>query len=124
LFPLHLLLPTFPSSQPLLPATTIHLFYVHWCFACVYVYVRVTGCYKLPCECWELNPGPVEEQSVFLTAEPSLQPLHAWLFKKCFSKCVLCAVGSEQLVLGHVGFRAPLRGAVVSFQHKGARGED
>ena len=25
--------------------------------------------------CWELNSGPLEEQSVHLTAEPSLQPL-------------------------------------------------
>jgi hypothetical protein len=24
--------------------------------------------------CWELNSGPLEEQSVLLTAEPSLQP--------------------------------------------------
>ena len=24
--------------------------------------------------CWELNPGPLEEQPVFLTSEPSLQP--------------------------------------------------
>jgi len=27
-----------------------------------------------PCGCWELNPGPLEEQPVFLTTEPSLQP--------------------------------------------------
>jgi hypothetical protein len=25
--------------------------------------------------CWELNPGPLEEQPVLLTAEPSLQLL-------------------------------------------------
>ena len=30
---------------------------------------------KLPCGCWELNPGPLEEQPVLLTTEPSLQPL-------------------------------------------------
>lgn len=28
---------------------------------------------KLPCGCWEHKPGPLEEQQVFLTAEPSLQ---------------------------------------------------
>ena len=28
----------------------------------------------LPCGCWELNSGPLEEQSVLLTAKPSLQP--------------------------------------------------
>jgi hypothetical protein len=31
------------------------------------------GC-ELPCGCWDLNSGPPEEQSVILTAEPSLQP--------------------------------------------------
>jgi hypothetical protein len=30
------------------------------------------GC-EPPCGCWELNSGPLEEQSVFLTTEPSLQ---------------------------------------------------
>lgn len=29
---------------------------------------------ELPSVCWELNPGPVEEQPVLLTTEPSLQP--------------------------------------------------
>ena len=31
------------------------------------------GC-EPPCGCWELNSGSLEEQSVLLTAEPSLQP--------------------------------------------------
>jgi hypothetical protein len=31
------------------------------------------GC-KLPCGCWELNSGPLEEQSVLLPTEPSFQP--------------------------------------------------
>jgi hypothetical protein len=31
------------------------------------------GC-KLPSGCWELNLRPLEEQPLFLTAEPSLQP--------------------------------------------------
>ena len=35
----------------------------------------VTSTCELPCGCWELNPGPLEEQPVLLTAEPSLQPL-------------------------------------------------
>ena len=30
------------------------------------------GC-EPPCGCWELNSGPLAEQSVLLTAEPSLQ---------------------------------------------------
>ena len=31
------------------------------------------GC-EPPCGCWELNSGPLQEQSVLLTTEPSLQP--------------------------------------------------
>jgi hypothetical protein len=32
------------------------------------------GC-EPPCgNCWELNSGPLEEQSVLLTVEPALQP--------------------------------------------------
>ena len=30
--------------------------------------------YGLSCVCWESNPGPLEDQSVLLPAEPSLQP--------------------------------------------------
>ena len=33
----------------------------------------IDGC-KPPCGCWELYSGPLEEQPVLLTAEPSLQP--------------------------------------------------
>ena len=33
----------------------------------------VTDSSELPCGCWELNPGPVEEQPGLLTPEPSLQ---------------------------------------------------
>jgi hypothetical protein len=36
------------------------------------------GC-EPPCGCWELNSGPLEEQSVLLTAEPSLQPMNSFL---------------------------------------------
>ena len=34
----------------------------------------ITDGYKPPCGCWELNSGPLEEQPVLFTAEPSLQP--------------------------------------------------
>ena len=33
----------------------------------------IDGC-EPPCGCWELNSGPLEEQAVLLTTEPSLQP--------------------------------------------------
>ena len=31
------------------------------------------GC-EPPCDCWDLNSGPSEEQLVLLSTEPSLQP--------------------------------------------------
>jgi len=34
----------------------------------------ITDGYEPPCGCWDLNSGPLEEQSVLLTTEPSLQP--------------------------------------------------
>jgi hypothetical protein len=37
------------------------------------------GC-EPPCGCWDLNFGPLEEQSVLLTAEPSHQPCIWFLF--------------------------------------------
>ena len=40
------------------------------------------GC-EPPCGCWELNSGPLEEQAMLLTTEPSLQPC-LLLFKKIF----------------------------------------
>ena len=37
------------------------------------------GC-EPPCGCWGLNLGPLEEQSVLLTAEPSsLQPVRGFM---------------------------------------------
>ena len=40
----------------------------------------IDGC-EPPCGCWELNSGPLEEQSVLLTAEPSRQPPKAIFLK-------------------------------------------
>jgi hypothetical protein len=37
------------------------------------------GC-EPPCGFWDLNSGPLEEQSVLLTAEPSLQSPVAFLY--------------------------------------------
>jgi hypothetical protein len=34
----------------------------------------IMGSHEPPCGCWDLNSEPLEEQSVLLTAEPSLQP--------------------------------------------------
>jgi hypothetical protein len=38
------------------------------------------GC-KPPCGCWELNSGPLEEQLVLLSAEPSFQSQDVSIFK-------------------------------------------
>jgi hypothetical protein len=32
--------------------------------------------FEPPCGCWELNSGPLGEQSVFSTSEASLQPIY------------------------------------------------
>jgi hypothetical protein len=42
-------------------------------YVCVRVSnLEVTYSCELPCGSWDLNLGPLEEQPVFLTAEPSL----------------------------------------------------
>ena len=35
----------------------------------------ITDGWKPPCGCWELNSGPLEEQAMLLTTEPSLQSI-------------------------------------------------
>jgi hypothetical protein len=45
----------------------------------------VTDSCELLCGLWELNPGPLEEQPVVLTAEPSLQSLKAYLHIDIYS---------------------------------------
>jgi hypothetical protein len=44
----------------------------------------ITGSCELPCGCWELNSGPLEEQSVLLPAEPSHQPPIYNILKEIF----------------------------------------
>jgi len=64
---------------------------MHWCFACTYIYVRESGLRVMdgcePCECTDLNLGPLEEQSVPLTTEPSLPP-QTKIFKLHLFACV------------------------------------
>lgn len=55
--------------------TYLNLSYVHWCED-VRSGTRVTDSCDLPYRCWGLNPGPLEEQPVLLTAELSLQSLY------------------------------------------------
>lgn len=51
----------------------LFLFYVHWCLVRS-PGSRVTDSCALPYGYWELNWSCLEEQSVLLTTEPSLQP--------------------------------------------------
>jgi hypothetical protein len=63
------------------------------------------GC-ESPCGCWELNSGPLEEQLVLLTAEPSLQPQLFLINKFIRSVTVLvsfCQHGVSPDVLGKRG---------------------
>ena len=63
------------------------------------IWVTITG---TPCDCWELNPCPLEEQLLLLTTEPSLQPLKssfqhtlrvAWMRLLSFAMSAFWAVG-------------------------------
>jgi hypothetical protein len=46
------------------------VFFLHVClWRCQIPGTGLTDSCKLPCGCWELNPGPVEEQLVLLAAE-------------------------------------------------------
>jgi hypothetical protein len=56
----------------------IYLFYVCEYTVTFFKYIRRGywihyRCCEPPCGCWELNSGPLGEQSVLLTSEPSLQ---------------------------------------------------
>jgi hypothetical protein len=42
----------------------------------------VTDSCELLCCCWGLDPGPLEEEPMFLNAEPSLQPRLVYFYIK------------------------------------------
>ena len=71
----------FTNMKPESFLKNIYLFYV--CEYTVAVFMHTRGGHQIPitdgceppCGYWELNSGPLEEQSVLLTTEPSLQPL-------------------------------------------------
>jgi hypothetical protein len=56
------------------------------------------GC-EPSCGCWELNSGPLEEQSVLLTAEPSLQLYGFFLNNPMSTSCQLVACSASQTYL-------------------------
>jgi hypothetical protein len=55
-----------------------------------------------PCGCWDLNSAPLEEQSVLLTTEPSLQPPHASLWYKDFVSFACVPSGKITISLEHI----------------------
>jgi hypothetical protein len=57
------------------------------------------GCEPL-CGCWELNSGPLEEQSVPLTAEPSLLQPHFKFFNQ-FLAVLGIKLGALHIVRKH-----------------------
>ena len=58
------------------------------------------GC-EPPCGCWDLNSGPLEEQSVLLTPEPSLQPVTSFLYVSVFCLHACISVLSACLSMIH-----------------------
>lgn len=52
-------------------------------YVCTYTFVQYVQranvsdlwSWELPCECWEMSPGSLEEQQIFLTIKPSLQTM-------------------------------------------------
>lgn len=85
--------------------------FVYWCFTCMSIYhvhsdqggqkrasdpeTGVTDGCEQPYRCWESNLVLLEEQSMFLTPEPSLQPLcHLWKLALpqigCHDSCSSC----------------------------------
>jgi hypothetical protein len=50
----------------------------------------ITDGFEPPCGCWELNPGPLEEQSVLLAAESSLQAQGYCLLKRFIDLLLAC----------------------------------
>jgi hypothetical protein len=66
-------------AQSLLPPVQRFIYYTQVHFCCLQTHQKrasdlITGGCEPPCGCWDLNSGPLEEQSVLLPAEPSLQP--------------------------------------------------
>ena len=89
IFPvLGIYLKDFKSTCPRNPCTSVFLFFPN-IYLFYYAYNILSACMPAgqkrasdpitdgcepPCGCWELNSGPLEEQAMLLTSEPSLQP--------------------------------------------------
>ena len=66
------------------------------------------GC-EPPCGCWEMNSGPLEEQAMLLTTEPSFQPFHSFLniyFYVYVYACVSYTICVQYLQMPEEGIRS------------------
>jgi hypothetical protein len=48
-------------------------------------WIPITDGCEPPCDCWELNSGPLEEQSVLLISETSVRPQLFWFLSNNLS---------------------------------------
>ena len=63
----------------------------------------ITDGYEPPCGCQELNSGPLEEQAMLLTTEPSL------LFNEiCFSQSGVLVTSAFPKYVQHSGLHGPI----------------
>jgi hypothetical protein len=79
------------------------------------------GC-ETPCDCWDLNSGPLEEQSVLSSTEPSHQPPQLYSYHLFLNLCVyVCVCRCVMLVCHWVAQRSedhsgnPSSPSIVSF---------
>ena len=76
----------------------------------------ITDGYEPSCGYWDLNSGPLEEESVLLTAEPSLQPLCLFIRSICASwdwKKRILGSQSGSALSGFLGVAAILKDCVL-----------
>jgi hypothetical protein len=106
------LLPTEPSHQTP-PFFFFKDLFTYLCITCRYTVAviqkrasdLITDGFEPPCGCWDLNSGPLEEQSVPLTAEPSLQPLkNIFILLICLCECMLHVCGCPRRPEGGIRY--------------------
>jgi hypothetical protein len=62
---------------------------------------------QFPCQCWELNLGPLEEQPVLFTLEPSLWPPSLLILSFCTYVMVDICLAQGVGLLGNVALAIP-----------------
>jgi len=96
------------------PNPASELFLVGWLVGLVFLFKKITylvtvstdGC-EPPCGCWELNSGPLGQQSVLLTTEPSLQPWFVcffFFFNMGFLYIALALIGTHSVDQANLKF--------------------